>query len=95
MPNVTVRQALQAVADSGEYSTTDLTQMPVHELISHRLFEVANNPDASVRGSFTRANKARAMIFGRVVGKRRAGTAPAGAEAAGIEFTDLTAGALE
>lgn len=95
MANVTVRQALQAVADHPELSTPDLTQMPVHELIARELFDIANNPDAAVRGSMTRANKARRMLFSRIVGTRRPGTTPVGGELASLEFIDLTGGALK
>lgn len=94
MAVVTVRQALQAVADNPELRTDDLTQMPMHELIARELFDIANNPRADERGGLARANKARRMLFDRIVGKRRAGTTIAGSSNEAIEFVDLTAGAL-
>lgn len=94
MPDVSVRQALQAVADHPIVTTDEMIQLPVHELVSRALFEIANNPDQSVRGSMSRANKARKMIFDRLVGKRRPGTAPAAKTTTTIEFVDLTAGAI-
>lgn len=94
MAHVTVRQALLDAGEAGVPSSDDLTQVPVHELIALSLYEIANNPDASVRGSFTRANKARDMIFKRTAGTRRPGSAIAGAEEVSLEFTDLTKGAL-
>ena len=94
MREVTVRQALQFVADNPVPRTTEVLQMPAHELICRELFDIANNPDASVRGSMTKANKARRLIFDRLVGRRAAGTAPAARTTEAIEFVDLTAGVL-
>jgi len=92
---VTVRQALQMVADNPHMVTDEIIQLPVHELIARNLFEIANSPDTNVRGASARANKARKMILDRLVGKRRAGTSPAAKTDEQIEFVDLTAGALE
>lgn len=95
MKSVTVRQAMQNVADYPELMTDELIQVPVHELICRALFDIANRPDASQRGSMARANKARKMILDRMVGKRRAGSHPATRAEMRIEFVDLTGGELE
>ena len=95
MKVVTIRQALQHVADYPRPLDDDLLQMPVHELVSRALFDIANRPDASVKGSMTRANRARKMILDRMVGKRRAGSHPATREVVTIDFVDLTGGELE
>lgn len=95
MKSVTVRQAMQNVADYPELMTDELIQVPVHELICRALFDIANRPDASQRGSMARANKARKMILDRMVGKRRAGSHPATRTEMRIEFVDLTGGELE
>lgn len=95
MKHLTVQQALQLVADNPELQTDEITQVRVHELVCRSLFEIANKPDATVRGSLARANKARKMILDRLVGKRRAGSHPATRHEVPIEFVDLTTGALE
>jgi hypothetical protein len=93
--DVTIRQALQNVADHPVMQTDELIQVPVHELVARGLFEIANSPDTNVRGSAARANKARKMILDRMVGKRRPGTAPAAKTDEAIEFIDLTEGVLD
>ena len=95
MKSVTIRQALQQVADYPEPLTDEVIQMPTHELMARALFDIANRPDASVRGSMARANKARKMILDRMAGKRRAGTRPVVKDNADIEFVDLTGGVIE
>ena len=94
MKHVTIQQALQNVVDKPYLDTDEIIQVPVHELISRTLFDIANRPDASVRGSMTKANKARKMILDRLVGKRRAGTNPAARSAIQMEFIDLTVNEL-
>lgn len=94
MAEVTVRAALQAVADHPVMDTDVLLDVRVHELIARTLFEVANTPDERVRGSMSRANKARRMLMDRLVGKRRPGTSPAAKAETELEFEDLTMGAL-
>lgn len=94
MASVTIRQALQQVADYPEPVTDEVIQMPTHELMARALFDIANRPDASVRGSMARANKARKMILDRLAGKRRAGTRPAVRTENEIQFIDLTGGEL-
>lgn len=93
--SVTVQQALQYVADNPVPMTDETIQIPVHELVARALFEISNHPDASVRGSMTRANKARRMIFDRLVGKRRTGSHPATRSKTTIKFVDLTGRTLE
>jgi hypothetical protein len=92
MKPVTIRQALQQVADYPAMVDDDLLQKPMYELVARSLFDIANRPDASVRGSMARANKAREMILVRMVGKRRAGSHPATREVVQVEFIDLTGG---
>jgi hypothetical protein len=91
---VTIRQALQQVADYPEPLTDEVIQMPTHECVARALFDIANRPDASVRGSLARANKARKMILDRMAGKRRAGTRPVVKQHADLEFVDLTGGEI-
>jgi hypothetical protein len=91
---VTIRQALQQVADYPNPVDDEVVNAPVHELVCRALFDIANRPDASVRGSMARANKARKMILDRMVGKRRAGTTPAVRTKVEIDFVDLTGGEL-
>jgi hypothetical protein len=89
--HVTIRQALQNVADNPVMETDEVINVHVHELVARALYEVANRPDASVRGSLARANKARQMILNRLVGKRRAGSHPATRHEIPLEFVDLAA----
>lgn len=90
MKIVTIRQALQNVADYPQLMTDELIQVPVHELVARALFEIANRPDANERGSMARANKARKMIMDRMVGKRRPGSHPATKNVVSVDFVDLT-----
>ena len=91
---VSIRQALQYVADYPNMVDDDWLQKPVYELVARSLFDIANRPDASVRGSMAKANKARQMILDRLVGKRRAGSHPATRKEVQIDFVDLTGGEL-
>lgn len=95
MAHVTIQQALQRVADHPHPETDVALQLPAHELVCRSLFDIANNPDAKVRGSMARANRARKLIFDRMVGKRKPGTHPATREVAEVEFVDLTSHQLE
>lgn len=90
-----IKQALQHVADYPQMLTDEIIQVPTWELVSRTLFDIANRPDANVRGSMTRANKARKMILDRLVGKRRPGSHPATGAGVEVTFIDLTAGELE
>lgn len=95
MKMLTVRQALQNVADYPVMIDDELIQKPVHELVCRTLFDIANRPDASIRGSMARANTARDMILKRLVGKRRAGSHPATRTNEAIEFVQLGVEAIE
>jgi hypothetical protein len=90
-----IADALQYVADHPVRSTDAPIDAPAYELVSRALFQVANSPDASVRGSFARANRAQKMILNRMVGRRRPGTHPAQTQSEEIEFIDLTVGSGE
>lgn len=90
MKNTTIQQALQNVADNPVLMTDEIIQVPVHELVCRTLFDISNKPDASVRGSYAKANKARKMILDRLVGRRKAGTSPVTNTHSPIEFLDLT-----
>jgi hypothetical protein len=92
MKNVTIRQALQQVADYPNPVNDDVLTHPVHELVCRTLFDIANNPNASIRGSQAKANKARKMILERLAGKRRAGTKPVAQREIAVDFVDLTGG---
>lgn len=95
MKHVTIREALQHVADNPVMSTDEMLQVRVHELVSRTLFEIANRADTSSRGSLSRANRARKMIMNRLVGLRRPGSHPATRKDVAIEFLDLTSGAIK
>lgn len=95
MKPVTVRQALQNVADYPRMVDDEIIQAPAHELIARTLFDIANRPDAAVRGSMARANKARRMILNRLVGKRRPGSHPATRNEVEVDFVDLTGRTIE
>jgi hypothetical protein len=90
MKIVTIRQALQQVADNPTLKTDMLLDLPVYELVSRSLFEIANGAQLSERGSLNRANIARNMIFNRLVGRRRAGSHPATQAKVELEFVNLT-----
>lgn len=95
MKHVSVRQALHKVADYPVMLEEDVLQVPAHELVSRTLFDIANRPDPMVRGSMTRANKARKILMDRLVGRRRAGTHPATRNHVAVEFIDMTGAELE
>jgi hypothetical protein len=95
MKIVTIRQALQHVADNPSLKTDVLLDVPTHELVARSLFEIANGVQLSERGSLTRANVARTMIFNRLVGRRRTGSHPATQSKVELEFVNLTGEALE
>lgn len=91
---VTVRQALQFVADNPVMADDDVLQKPTYELISRTLFDIANRPDDKVRGSLKRANVARKLIMDRLTGRRRPGSHPATRNPIQLDFVDLTGGEL-
>lgn len=88
-----VRDSLQYVAEHAE-PTGDPIDTPCWELIGRTLFDIANNPNAKVRGAMSRATKAQRMISERLVGTRRPGTHPAQGGPQKLSFVDLTAGAI-
>jgi hypothetical protein len=94
MKPVSIRQALQQVADYPVPLTDEVVNTHVHELVARTLFDIANRPDASVRGSMTKANRARKMILDRMAGRRRAGTKPPVPKNTTLEMRDLTGGEL-
>ena len=94
MGQVSIREALQAVADNPE-PTLDPIDTKVHELVGRALFEIANNPNSRQRGSMARATRAQKLILNRLVGLRRPGSHPAGRKDDSIDFVDLTVGVLE
>lgn len=94
MAHTTIRQALQFVADHPTPATDAVVEMPVWELVSRALYDIANSPDAKVRGSMARATRAQKMLFDRLTGTRRAGTNPVSLKTEEIEFIDLTQGVL-
>lgn len=94
MKTVSIRQALQQVADYPVPVDDEVVQHPIYELVARSLFDIANRPDAGERGSLARANKARRMILDRMVGKRRPGSHPATREVVQIDFVDLTGGEI-
>jgi len=94
MKIVTIRQALQHVADNPTLKTDELLDVKAHELVARTLYEIANGAQMSERGSLTRANIARNMIFNRLVGRRRTGSHPATGKVSEVEFADLTRGEI-
>lgn len=90
MRKMTVREALQHVADYPQPVDDEVITMHTGELICRTLYDLANTPDANVKGSLGRANRARRMIFNRLAGRRRAGTAPAVKKQQRLEMHDLT-----
>lgn len=90
----TIAEALQYVADHPQPSTSITIDMPVWELVSRKVFDVANHPDKRVRGSMSRATRAQRLIYDRLVGRRRPGTHPAQVKTDEIDFVDLTVGVL-
>lgn len=94
MRHVTIRQALQQVADNPEIATDDLLSLPVHELVSRTLFEIANTGSRTVREQ-QRANNARGIILNRLVGRRRTGSHPATKTEDAMKLDDLLGGELQ
>jgi hypothetical protein len=91
---VSVRQALQHVADNPELKTDDMIGLPAYELIARTLFDIANGAQLNDKQSMQKANAARNLIFTRLVGRRRPGSHPATRTKQGLKFKNL-AGELE
>jgi hypothetical protein len=94
MKVVTIRQALQHVADNPVIKTDLLLDVPAHELVARTLFEIANGAQLGEKNSLSRANAARTLIFTRLVGRRRAGSHPATSQKVELKFHPL-AGELD
>ena len=95
MKHKTIPEALQFVADHPRPSSDAPVDMPIWELVARKLFEIANQPNPSVKGSMSRATRAQKLILDRLVGRRRPGTHPAQVKGDEIEFVDLTVGVLD
>ena len=89
-----IPEALQYVADHPLPATDDTLQLPAWELVSRRLFELANRPGNASRGGAAKMLRAQKMIFNRMVGRRRPGTHPAQVGGDEIDILDLTQGVL-
>lgn len=94
MQKRTVREALQHVADYPAPVDDEVITMHTGELIARTLYDIANKPDANVRGSMTRANTARRLIMNYLAGRRRSGTEPHEKKVASLRMQDLTGGAI-
>lgn len=90
----TVREALQYVADYPEPVSDDLLVMHTGELVARTLFDIANKPDANVRGSMSKANRARKIIMDRLDGRRKKGTTPHVPVVTRLTMRDLTGGVV-
>jgi hypothetical protein len=94
----TVRQALQYVDRHPEWPDENLIariDMPIWELVARNLFDKANHPDITKRGSLAEATRAQKIILNRLSGTRRMGTNPAVRKQNQITLTDLTIPSLE
>jgi hypothetical protein len=94
MQKRTVREALQHVADYPVPIDDEVLMQHTGELIARTLYDIANKPDANVRGSLPRANRARKMIMERLSGRRRSGTAPHQKQVVRLHMVDLTGGEI-
>ena len=94
MQKRTVREALQHVADYPQPVDDEVIRMHTGELIARTLYDIANKPDAQVRGSMARANKARRLIMNYLAGRRRVGTAPHVKQVVSLKMNDLTGGEI-
>lgn len=94
MQKRTVREALQHVADYPAPVDDEVITMHTGELIARTLYDIANKPDANVRGSMARANKARRLIMNHLTGRRLSGTAPYEKKVASLRMQDLTGGEI-
>ena len=94
MRKLTVREALQHVADYPQPVDDEVIRMHTGELIARTLYDIANKPDANVRGSMARANKARRLIMNYLAGRRRVGTAPHVKQTVSLRMNDLTGGEI-
>jgi len=94
----TIRQALQYVADHPGWPSDDFhdrIEMPVWEMVSRNLFDIANLTDTSTRAGFARSTRAQRIILDRLTGTRRTGTNPAVRRDKAVKLLDLGAGYSE
>lgn len=94
MAHVTIRQALEYVAENPALKSDNLLVMPTWEAVARKLYNISGNPSKSTRGQ-QRAVRAQKIIANRLAGLRGAGTLPVHEEPDEIEFLDLTSGVLE
>lgn len=94
MRKLTVQEALQYVADYPVPVDDEVITMHTGELIARTLYDIANKPDANVRGSLGRANRARRLLMNYLAGRRRAGTAPHTKKVDTLHMHDLTGGEI-
>jgi hypothetical protein len=94
MQKRTVREALQHVADYPVPLDDEVITQHTGELIARTLYDIANKPDANVRGSMTRANTARRLIMNYLAGRRRSGTGPHEKKVESLRMQDLTGGEI-
>ena len=93
MSHVTVKQALEKAA-AGPMLVAPI-DAPVSELVARTLYDISNIVPDNRKATLARANRARRIIFDRISGRRRAGTAPAVKQSTAITFVDLTVKQLE
>lgn len=92
--HVSVRLALQRLSQNLEPSSPDVGEVPMWEHICRELYVIANSSDGRITGSTARANRARKIIFDKLVGRRRAGSLPATRVNESLEMGDLTKGSV-
>ncbi|QDF17003.1 hypothetical protein SEA_YELLOWPANDA_53 [Microbacterium phage YellowPanda] len=86
----TIRQALSYVDRNPDWPEIQRLDMPIWELISRNLFDIANHPNTKVRGSLARATRAQRILLDRLTGTRRQGTNPAVRNSKSLQLLDLT-----
>ncbi|QYC53820.1 hypothetical protein SEA_EUGENEKRABS_50 [Microbacterium phage EugeneKrabs] len=90
----TIRQALSYVDRYPDWPDVERLDMPIWELVSRNLFDIANHPNVRVRGSMVKATRAQKILLDRLTGTRRQGTNPAVRNSKSIKLLDLTVAAL-
>ena len=68
----------------------DPIDQPVHLIIAHALFKIANTVNPKKRSSLREATAAQKIILDRMVGKRLPGSNPAAQGGIAVSFVDLT-----
>lgn len=92
MKIISIQKALKGAADNPADSDDNRLDMPIHEHIAHKLWDIANYPNHTKRGSMRRATRAQKIIMDYMVGLRKPGSLPLSKKGGEIEFVDLTAG---